>query len=694
MTKPNLPSLPDTPVEPVIEQYHGVSVRSDYRWLEDADDARVRAWTAAQNAYTRAWLDAISARSAIAQRLEELYSGSSTDYTMLSRRGGRIFAIKSEPPKPQPLLVALDTLDTLDAPLAEQVILDPNLLDASGETTIDFCVPNRDGSLIAVSLSQHGSEVGTLYLYETTTGRRLPDQIPQITKPTSGGDMIWNADSSGFFYTRYPRGDERPPEEHSFYQQIYYHQLGTPQEQDRYELGREFPRIAESFFQASGDGRLVLASVANGTSGEFAHWLRDDQGHWRQISDFADQVVQAAFGPDDTLYLLSQQGAPRGKVLRLPLRTPNLAQATTLIAEGQYSIQHITLAATRLYITEQLGGPSQVRMYGYDGSDLGVLPLEPVSAMGQVLVLDGDAVLVRNTSFLTPPAWYRYEPSEPQPRKTALAVRSAADFSDITVTRTTATSKDGTAIPLNIIHRKGIALDGSHPTILYAYGGLGVSIVPTFSVRRRAWLDLGGIYVVANLRGGGEFGAAWHQAGVRTQRQRVFDDFYACAEYLIAQGYTQPSRLAAEGRSNGGLLMGVALTQRPDLFRAVVAHVGIYDMLRVELHSNGASNVPEFGSVQNAEEFAALYAYSPLHRVVDGTAYPAVLLVTGEHDGRVDPANSRRMAARLQAASSSGRPVLLRTNASAGHGIGTALHEQINEDADVFAFLWEQLSEG
>ncbi len=281
--------------------------------------------------------------------------------------------------------------------------------------------------------------------------------------------------------------------------------------------------------------------------------------------------------------------------------------------------------------------------------------------------------------------------ADEEPAKTALIVTSPADFGDVEVTRAFATSRDGTQVPLNIIHRKGIALDGANPMILYGYGGFGISLTPTFSVRRRLWMDYGGVFAIANLRGGGEYGEDWHLAGNLTRKQNVFDDFIASAEYLINSGYTQPAKLAIEGRSNGGLLMCAAITQRPDLFRAVIAHVGVYDMLRAELEPNGAFNVTEFGTVRNREHFDALYAYSPFHRVVDRTAYPAAMFVTGENDGRVNPANSRRMAARLQAATNSGRPVLLRTSVSAGHGMGTALNERIAEDADVFAFLIDQL---
>lgn len=681
-------AYPETPQKTVTDMYHGIAVKDDYRWLENSEDSAVQEWTAKQNQFTRKILDAIPEREAISQRLQNLYTSHSADYHTLTKRGNTFFAIKVQPAKEQPILVSFSSIDDLST---ERIILDPMKLDPQGTTTIDFYVPSPDGSLVAVSLSQNDTEEGTLYLYETVSGRKLSDEIPRITYPTCGGDVAWHGAGTGFFYTRYPCGDERPPEDHTFYQQVYFHQLGTSIEDDRYEIGQTFPRIAEVFLRPSGDYDYLLALVANGTSGEYAHYLRDRKGHWHQITCFEDEITHATFGTDKTLYLLSRQNAPRGKIVRLPLSTPRLSQVKTIVEQGEHTIETFTSTTTRLYVTELTGGPSQIHIYDHSGKDRGVLPQEPVSSIGQVLHLDQDAILFRSTSFITPPAWYRFSPPTKMPIQTAYVVTSPANFNNVEVTRVFATSKDGTQIPLNIIHHKDIVLDGTHPTLLYGYGGLGISLTPSFQVRRQLWLDYGGVFVVANLRGGGEYGKAWHHDGIQTKRQNVFDDFIASAEYLIAQGYTQPAKLAIEGRSNGGLLMGVALTQRPDLFRAVVAHVGIYDMLRVELHPNGASNVPEFGTVQNREAFDALYAYSPFHRVVDGTAYPAAMFVTGENDGRVDPANSRRMTARLQAATRSHLPILLRTSMASGHGIGTTRHEQIAEETDVFTFLINQL---
>jgi len=318
--------------------------------------------------------------------------------------------------------------------------------------------------------------------------------------------------------------------------------------------------------------------------------------------------------------------------------------------------------------------------------------------MGQILALedrqDDNRILFRKTSYTEPSAWWLYDPAAEGAemlKKTALFNTSPVSFDDIEAMREFAVSKDGTRVPLNILRKKGTKLDGSNPTLLYAYGGYGISMRPRFDFEHRLWFDRGGVYVVANLRGGGEFGEVWHLAGNLTKKQNVFDDFAACARHLIERGYTRPERLAVEGGSNGGLLMGAFLTQNPGLARAVVAHVGIYDMLRVELDPNGAFNVTEFGTVKDPAQFRALRAYSPFHNVTDGTKYPAVFFLAGEKDGRVNPANSRKMTARLQAASASANPILVRMSDASGHGMGTALSERIAQQADVFAFLFEQL---
>ncbi len=679
---------PATPKKPVTDEYHGVKVVDDYRWLEDRSDPAVQAWSADENAYARRYLDALPGRPALYEQLKQLYTQASARYAKLHYRSGVLFAMKFQPPKEQPALVALRSVDD---PGSESVIVDPNRLDATGGTSIDFYTASTDGKYVAVSLSKGGSESGDVYVYETADGRALDDVVPRVNGGTAGGSVAWNADGSGFYYTRYPRTGERSGADLNFYQQVYFHKLGTPTAQDTYSLGKDFPRIAEIQLSSSEDGRYTLAAMANGDGGEYAHYLLGPNGRWKQIARLSDEIPSVYFGRDGHLYLVSRKDAPMGKVMRMPLDAPDLAGAKTVVAESKVVIDDLALTSHRLYVHDIAGGPSQVRIFDLAGHPMGLVRVPPVSTVVQALSTGGDEILLHITSFLDPGAWYRFDPATGQVARTALAEKGAADFSDAEVVREFAISKDGTKVPLSIIRRKGTKLDGNNPTLLYAYGGYGVNLTPSYSVRRRPLLDHGFVLVIANLRGGGEFGEAWHRAGMLGKKQNVFDDFTAAAQHLIARRYTTAAKLAIEGGSNGGLLMGAALTQHPELYAAVVSHVGIYDMLRVELHPNGAFNVTEFGTVKEQSLFQALYAYSPYHHVVDGTKYPPVLFLTGDNDPRVDPANSRKMTARLQA-SGSAPLVLLRTSGKSGHGIGTALSERVAQDADVLAFLLDRLN--
>lgn len=689
---------PSTEKKPVTDEYQGVKVVDDYRWLEDTGALAVKAWTEAQNRCTRAYFDALPDRAGIQEQLTSWFAKDSPSYGWLTARPGRIFALKFQPPKQQRLLVALTSANDTTS---EKVVLDPNELEPKGRVAMDWYVPSPDGKLVAVSLSENGSEDGTLHIYDADTGKALPDQIAHVQYPTAGGSAAWAPDSKSIYYTRFPRAGEKPEADLNFYQQIYVHRLGTPDTADTYSLGRDFPRIAEIYLGTSRSGRWLVASVANGDGGEFAHYVRDlrggDGATWRQVTHFEDGVKQVEVGCDDaTLYLRSVKDAPRGKVLRLAWNdTATLKDATVVVPESEAVIEDITSTASWLYVNDLVGGPSRLRRFDLAGKDFREVPIPPNSGAGNLVPLvDGpedDRVLFRESSYVAPDAWYLYEPADHSVKKTALARTSPVDFSDIEAVREFAISKDGTKVPVNILRRKGMPLDGNNPTLLTAYGGYGISLRPEFNFTNRVWFDRGGIVAIANIRGGGEYGEAWHFAGNLTHKQNCFDDFAACAQHLVDRGYTQPARLATEGGSNGGLLMGAFLTQHPDLARAVVSHVGIYDMLRVELDPNGAFNVTEFGTVKDPPQFQALYAYSPYHHVVDGTKYPAVFFLAGEMDGRVNPANSRKMTARLQAATSSGRPILLRLSGDSGHGMGTALSERIAQEADVFAFLFDQL---
>jgi prolyl oligopeptidase len=678
---------PATPKKPATDAYHGVTVTDDYRWLESASDPAVKAWSDAQNRASRQHLDALPARAAAYEQLKKLYSQQSPRYYGLEYRRGALFAMKTQPPKEQPLLVTLKSPDDVES---ERVILDPNQIDAKGRTEIDFYLPSLDGRVVAISLSQGGSESGDVHVYEVATGKPLPDVISHVNGGTAGGSLAWNADGSGFYYTRYPHAGERPEPDLDFYQQVYFHKLGTKPEQDTYSLGQDFPRIAEIALQSSEDGKYILARMANGDGGEYAHYLHGPSGEWVQVARLADEVPIAEFGTDGFLYLLSRHNAPKGKIVRVPLSRPELPDARVIVPESKVAITNLVLTPSSLYLIDQTGGPSDIRVFGLDGTARGTVPLKPISSVREVVRTRGDEILINSATYLDPPAWFRFDSATARLTSTALIEKGAADFSDCEVVRDFATSKDGAKVPVNIIRRKGTSLDGNNPVVLYGYGGYGVNLEPNYNLSLRPLLDHGIVYVYANLRGGGEYGEDWHRAGMLTKKQNVFDDFAAAAHWLIDHRYTNPSRLAIEGGSNGGLLMGAELTQHPDLFRAVVSHVGIYDMLRVELQPNGAFNVTEFGTVKEADQFRALYAYSPYHHVKDGTQYPAVLFLTGANDPRVDPSHSRKMTARLQA-SGTKRPVLLRTTDIAGHGIGTALSERIAQQADVTAFLFDQL---
>jgi len=686
----DLSPVPATPHWPVVDDYDGVKVTDDYRWLEDAADPAVRQWSDAENAHARAVLDHLPYRAEIGRRVAEIEGAQYVTYAAVAWRPGRLFAFKLAPPKQQPFLVVLNSADD---PASERVVVDPNVLDAAGTTAIDFFVPSRDGRLVAVSLSRGGSENGDVHVFETATGREVGAAVPRVNGGTAGGSVAWNADGSGFFYTRYPRGPERPPADLGFYQQVYFHRLGTNTAEDRYELGRDFPRIAEIALEASEDGGTILATVANGDGGEYAHYLRGGDGAWTQVTGFADQAVQARLGPDGALYLLSRAGAPQGKVLRVPLTSPRLRDATVVVPPGEGAIDSFLPTGSRLYVVVQLGGPSELRVFDHDGRPQPAVPILPVSAIGGLARLEGDNILYNNSSYVKAPAWFRFDAGTGEARRTALANTHPVSFDDGEVVREFAVSRDGTRVPLNIVRPKGFKADGTAPLLLTGYGGYGVSMAPRFSAIRRLWLDQGGVWVQANIRGGGEYGEAWHKAGNLTRKQTVFDDFAAAMDYVVAHGYTSRGRLAIEGGSNGGLLMGAVYTQHPDRFKVCVSFVGIYDMLRVELSPNGAFNVTEFGTVKDPAQFRALYAYSPYHHVVDGTRYPPILFLTGANDPRVEPWHSRKMTARLQAADPAGT-ILLRTTADAGHGVDSSIRQRIDEDVDVFSFLFNSLGMG
>jgi prolyl oligopeptidase len=575
---------PQTPVRPAVDVHHGVTVDDPYRWLEESASDEVRAWVAAQNRHTRAVLDAIPARAAIRARVAELATSVSPDYYALAARPGALFAIKHQPPKQQPLLVWLASADDL---ASERAIVDPNVLDAGGAIAIDFYVPSLDGRYVAVALSRDGSEDGTVHVFDVESGRELGDRIPRVTYPTGGGSLAWNADASGFWYTRYPREGERPPEDLCFFQQVYFHRLGEDAARDRYVIGREFPRIAEIRLDTRRGVDRTLVTVANGDGGEYAHWLVPHDGAAGepvQVTRFEDEVTDALLGEGGDLFLVSRKGAPRGRILRAPLARPVLAEARVAVPECDASIDHVAASASRIHVAYVDGGPSHLRSFAVEDGAACEIALEPVSSVAEVVALDGGELLYRAQSFLTPPAWFRADGASGAVSPTALAVTSLADFSAFEVSRDFATSRDGTRVPLSIVRARQPAR------------------------RRRV-----------------RRGVA--SAGQLTRKQNVFDDFIACRRAPDRAGLhaaAQNSRI--QGGSNGGLLMGAVATSGRSCSARWSATSAIYDMLRVETDPNGAFNVTEFGSVKDPEQFKALHAYSPYHRAVDGTRYPAVLL--------------------------------------------------------------------
>jgi prolyl oligopeptidase len=695
-----LPAAPVFPRGDTVDVIQGVKVADPYRALENADDPEVKAWSAAENARSRAYLDALPGRAAVAAKLLRLTKAASAQANGLQARGDHVFALYADPAKQQPWLIVMNAAAD---PKSRRDLVDPNAFDPAGHTEIDWYSASPDGSKVAVSLSRNGSEDGTLHVYDTSSGKEIEPPIDRVQYPTAGGAVAWSGDSKGFWYTRYP--DSSAPEaERHFNQALYLHRLGEPLSDDNLVLSARngLPRTAEIYLDQGQGGAAGLASVEFGDGGQYQHYVLEPDGSAIQISHYADKVIGGAvIGRDGTVYGVSRLNAPMGKIVKLRAPyTGGFARGQVIVAErkdsavidgGEFT-QPLALGNDRLFVNRIAGGPSQVSISDLSGGHAAALPLPAVSAVSEIDALPRGGALLRVATYLDPPYFLRWSRTTGKATKTALRMTSPISFADAQVTRIFAISKDGTKVPITVVSKKGIKLDGSHPALLYGYGGYGVNQTPAFGgTKIRLWLDAGGVWADANIRGGGEYGELWHREGALTKKQNVFDDFFAAGQTLIKDGYTNHRKLGLLGGSNGGLLMGAMITQHPDLARAVVSQVGIYDMLRVELDPNGAFNVTEFGTVKDPEQFKALYAYSPYHHVRAGAAYPAVLMMTGATDGRVNPMQSRKFTAALQAATSSDRPILLRTSQASGHGIGSSLDEQIAEATDRNMFLFDQL---
>jgi prolyl oligopeptidase len=696
-----VPPPAPTPVTSTVDTYFGVKVSDPYRWLENASDPNVKAWTATQSARTRAYLDALPMRAKLLAEIRRIVTGSSPAYYEFTPAAGRILAGYHDPKLQQPQIVSLSSAAD---PASRRVVLDPNVMDPSGHTTFDWWSASPNGKLLAVSISKNGSEDGSLHIFSIADGNEVEPSIPRVQYPTAGGSIAWTPDSSAFWYTRYP-GDEAPKADRRYNVQVYFHRLGRDWTADPLALGTKdgLERISEVFLSNDNARPAVIAMVARGDGGGFAHYLLRQDAPAIRVADYADQIVSAVVGPNDAIYGVSHVGAPNGKIVKLvgPATTGGLAIAPVIVPEDprasirtdgvQLAIPSIVLTKDRLFLRELVGGPTVVRVFDHDGRPGGDIPLPQIANVGEVDPMADGSVLFSVTTYLTTRRVEAWSPTTNLVRETGLVQTSPVDFSDAKVTRVFATSRDGTKVPLNILSRKNVKLDGKNPALLYGYGGYGISSTPHFAAEAAPWLEAGGIYVFANIRGGAEYGERWHQDGALLKKQNVFDDFAACGQYLIDHGYTTHDKLALLGGSNGGLLMGATITQHPELARAVVSEVGIYDMLRVELDPNGAFNTTEFGTVKDEAQFKALYAYSPYHHVRPGVFYPALLMTTGDNDGRVNPLQSRKFAAALQADTASDRPIFLLTSSTSGHGIGDSLDERIRKTTDVNSFLFDQL---
>jgi prolyl oligopeptidase len=694
-------SPPATATSETVDMIQGIRVGDPYRWLENPRDPAVRAWSDQQNAYTRGYLEGLPVHTELKARLEALIKATSPSYTALQARGNHAFALYQDPKYQQSMLVMLNA--ALD-PHSRQMVIDPNSIDPAGLTAIDWYVASPDGAKVAASLSKNGSEDGTLHVFDTTNGKEIETPIPRVQYPTAGGSVAWSANGHGFWYTRYP-GPEASAADQHFNVQVYFHKLGTASDGDTLALGSRdgLERVSEVYLDNTFAMQAVTVMVQRGDGNIWAMYSLQAGRPPLRLADYAGGIVYATMGPDGGMYGISRRHSPNGEIVKVapPFAAGGLATAAAIVPATDVAIvsggaessqPDLSFGKDRLYVRYIAGGPNSIRVFDLHGEDQGVLPLPKIAGNSEIVSLqNGDAVF-DVTSYLRPRYYAIWRSRSGSIEETALRDTAPYSYKGYQVVREFAVSKDGTKVPVMIFRKDGVKLDGTNPLLLYGYGGYGISRSPRFLPPMiKVWLDAGGIYCDALIRGGAEYGERWHQQGMLTRKQNVFDDYYAVAQHLIERGYTSSKELALLGGSNGGLLMGAEITQHPQLARAVVSIAGIYDMIRSELDPNGAFNVTEYGSVKDAEQFKALYAYSPYHHVVKGAKYPAVLLMSGANDGRVNPMQSRKFVAALQGATSSGLPVLLWTDATSGHGFGSSLDQRIEEQADYMSFLFRQL---
>lgn len=677
-------AYPQTKKVEVVDDYHGVKVPDPWRWLEDLDSPDTRAWVEAQNRVTFGFLEKIPARQKIYRRLQELWNYER--FSVPFARGNYYFYFYNTGLQPQSVLYV-----TTDFRGGRRVLIDPNTLSSDGTVALSGVVPSFDGTLLAYALSEAGSDWQTWRVKRVDTGEDLADTLRWI-KFTSAA---WLPDGSGFYYGRY---DEPEPGKEkvatNYNQKLYFHKLGTTQEADALIYAR--PDHPDWSFapEVTDDGAYLVISVRVGTDRRNRIYYQDLRKAGSQVMpllDAFDASYEFVDNEGDTFFFLTDRDAPRGRLVAVTLGDPAPEHWQTVIPEAAESLQAVTRVGDFFFARYLKDVVTQVKVFDLRGNLVKVLALP---GLGTASGFGGNRFQKETffafTSFLTPGTVYRLPLATLEPEK-LFEPRLAFDASRFEARQVYVTSKDGTKVPMFVVHKRGLQLSGQNPTLLYGYGGFNIAVTPSFSPRTIAWLELGGVYAVANLRGGSEYGEAWHQAGMLKKKQNVFDDFIACAEWLIANRYTSPAKLAINGGSNGGLLVGAAMTQRPDLFAAAVPAVGVMDMLRFHRFTIGWAWVSEYGSADDPEMFPVLYRYSPLHNLKDGVCYPATLITTADHDDRVVPSHSFKFAARLQEAQGCGKPVLIRIETRAGHGAGKPTTKQIEETTDVLAFLVEAL---
>ncbi len=678
----------------VVEVLHGVEVSDPYRWLEDGESAETRAWVEFQNAATRTVLEAIPTRARIHARLDQLLTTGSVGTPLV--RGTRAFYQRRDGRLDQPILVVRDLgvdagSDVSAEAAAERTILDPNTLSASGIVALDWWYPSDNGHLLAYGVSEGGTELSMLCVLDMERGTTLEtDRIPH----TRAASVAWLPDSSGFYYTRYPVPGSVSAGDEVYHRRVFLHRLGHDWRSDTEIFGAERAREDWPNVALSQSGRWLAVEVQMGWARSDVYCLdREQPDRWISIHVGVDTFARPLFA-GDRLLLQTNTNAPNWELFEVDPLQPERANWRLVLPErSDRVLDSVHPAAGRLIAHELHDATSEVRVYDLAGA----LQTEvQLPGIGTVTGLGGEwsgqIVTLGFTSFAQPSTSYRVDINTGDCQVLAHGeLPPGFDASNYTTRQEWYTSRDGTRVSMFLVHRRDTRLFEVRPTLLTGYGGFNVSRTPMFVSALPMWLDAGGVYALPNLRGGGEYGETWHRAGMLGSKQNVFDDFVAAGEWLIAQGITSRERLAISGGSNGGLLVGAALTQRPDLFKAVVCQVPLLDMLRYQNLRIARLWIAEYGSAEDADQFRWLYAYSPYHRVRDGVAYPATFLLTAEGDSRVDPMHARKMAARLQHATSGSAPVLLRVESAAGHGQGKPRSKQLEEATDVWSFVMWQL---